>query len=97
MHHGERVLLPGLVDSHAHVYELGLKQLKADLEGATTEEELVARLRAFYPAPRPGEWLLGQGWFVVLEADPFRLPPERLASPRVLETWVRGRRVSARR
>lgn len=57
-----QTMIPGVIDSHVHVHELGQDQLKADLTGAESVEEMVARLKAFYPNPNPGEWLIGQGW-----------------------------------
>jgi len=57
-----RTVLPGIVDSHVHVCELGLDRLKADLTGVASVAEMIDRLRARYPEPSPGEWLIGQGW-----------------------------------
>ncbi|MDJ0836570.1 MAG: amidohydrolase [Acidobacteriota bacterium] len=56
------VLLPGFIDSHVHVHELGRDRLKADLTGVESVAQMVERLRAFYPNPKPGEWLRAQGW-----------------------------------
>ena len=57
-----RTIVPGFIDSHAHVHELGQDRRKADLTGTDSVEEMVARLQAFYPAPEPGKWLRAQGW-----------------------------------
>ncbi|MBM3262170.1 MAG: amidohydrolase [candidate division Zixibacteria bacterium] len=57
-----RTAIPGIVDSHVHVHELGHDRRKADLTGITTVAGIVERLKAFYPAPEPGKWLTGQGW-----------------------------------
>jgi predicted amidohydrolase YtcJ len=51
--------VPGLVDAHAHLSGLGRSLEEVDLRGATSIEEVVARLRARAGA---GEWLLGRGW-----------------------------------
>lgn len=59
--HG-RTVMPGVVDSHAHTYQLGQDHRKAALNGTRSVEEMVARLKAFYPQPAPGEWLVGAGW-----------------------------------
>ena len=59
----ERVtILPGFIDSHVHVRELGMDKIKANLVGVENVDQIVARLQSFYPAPEPGEWLIGQGW-----------------------------------
>lgn len=55
-------VLPGFIDSHVHVRELGTDAVKADLVGATDVEEMVRRLKLKFPKPVSGEWLLGQGW-----------------------------------
>jgi predicted amidohydrolase YtcJ len=57
-----RTAMPGFIDSHVHVRELGMDAIKADLVGTTTVYEMVERLRIKFPAPVPGVWLLGQGW-----------------------------------
>lgn len=57
-----RTVLPGIIDSHVHVHELGHDQRKANLVGTTTVEAMIDRLRAFYPTPEPGQWLIGAGW-----------------------------------
>ena len=55
-------VVPGFIDSHAHVRELGTDAVKADLVGVTNSGEMVQRLQLKFPNPKPGEWLLGQGW-----------------------------------
>ena len=57
-----KTILPGFIDSHVHVHQLGAEKIKANLVGADSVEEMVSRLRGFYPAPRAGQWLVGQGW-----------------------------------
>ncbi|NNC36291.1 MAG: amidohydrolase family protein, partial [Hyphomonadaceae bacterium] len=55
-------ILPGFIDSHVHVRELGMDKIKANLVGVQTNDEIVVRLKKFYPDPTPGDWLIGQGW-----------------------------------
>jgi hypothetical protein len=57
-----KTLVPGFIDSHVHVRELGMDAIKADLVGVTSVTEIVARLGQKFPDPAPGEWLIGQGW-----------------------------------
>ena len=57
-----RTVIPGIIDSHVHVHELGADALKADLTGAQSIADMVARLQAFYPSPTADQWLIGQGW-----------------------------------
>ena len=55
-------ILPGIIDSHVHVRELGMDAVKADLVGVKNVDDIVARLQAFAPAPKAGEWITAQGW-----------------------------------
>ncbi len=59
---GGQTVLPGIIDSHVHVRELGMDRIKANLVGVKTAEDIAARLIAHYPNPKPGAWLIGQGW-----------------------------------
>jgi len=57
---GGRTLLPGFVDAHTHMLQLGQYQVYADLSDAESLDDAVATLDA--DAPRDREWLLGFGW-----------------------------------
>jgi predicted amidohydrolase YtcJ len=56
------VVLPGLVDSHAHIQELGRMKVQVDLVGVQTEEEAIDRVVEFAADVEQGEWILGWGW-----------------------------------
>ena len=57
-----RTILPGFIDSHVHVRELGMDRIKANLVGVETAQDIVDRLQARFPNPESGVWLIGQGW-----------------------------------
>jgi hypothetical protein len=57
-----RVVVPGLIDAHAHVMGLGFALLNADLAGADSVEEVLARLRRHAENLPDGAWLRGRGW-----------------------------------
>lgn len=57
-----KTLLPGFIDSHVHVRELGMDRIKANLVDVKNVDDIVARLQAHYPDPEPDQWLIGQGW-----------------------------------
>ncbi len=59
---GGRTVLPGLIDAHAHLMNLGHALLNADLAGADSKAEIVARLQAFARELPSDAWLLGRGW-----------------------------------
>ena len=55
-------VVPGLVDAHAHLMNLGFALLRADLVDAQSKDEVIARLKAFEATLPEGAWLLGRGW-----------------------------------
>lgn len=59
---GQATLVPGLIDAHAHVFELGINQLQADLTGTRSKAEALQRLREFARTLPAGQWLVGHGW-----------------------------------
>jgi predicted amidohydrolase YtcJ len=58
---GDATVVPGLIDAHAHLMFLGATLMQADLSGATSKAEIIARLQRF-AADNPDGWLLGNGW-----------------------------------
>lgn len=54
-------LLPGFVESHAHVGELGAMARQADLNWVRSEAEVLARVKAWCAA-NPTGWVRGRGW-----------------------------------
>ena len=58
---GGATVLPGLVESHGHLHELGEKNAEVDLTGVATESDIANRLTASLEEPA-GTWILGRGW-----------------------------------
>jgi hypothetical protein len=63
--HG-RTLLPGLIDAHGHVLDLGLESTQIQLVGSSSLAEAQQRISAYAGAHRQAPWLLGGGWNQVL-------------------------------
>ncbi len=59
--HGATVI-PGLVDAHVHILELGRMLERVNLVGAASEAEAVAKVAARAASVPKGEWILGYGW-----------------------------------
>jgi predicted amidohydrolase YtcJ len=57
-----RTLLPGIIDAHGHVMELGRDALQLDLVGTRSLEELQQRLRTYAAANPDAKWIMGAGW-----------------------------------
>ena len=55
-------VLPGLVDSHTHVFELGAMLDGIDLTDVATEEDAVKLVVERAKMIPKGEWVIGQGW-----------------------------------
>lgn len=55
-------VLPGLTDSHAHLHDIGERELTFNLEGTASLEELKNKLRVRATRGNPGDWLFGRGW-----------------------------------
>jgi predicted amidohydrolase YtcJ len=55
-------VMPGIIDAHTHMFELGKSLLRLNLKDVATEQEAVVRVRERAAAARPGEWILGWGW-----------------------------------
>lgn len=58
----QATLLPGFVDSHVHVAELGEILTRINLTSVTTPEEAIAKTLKESKHKKPGEWIIGQGW-----------------------------------
>ena len=78
---GGRVLLPGFVDAHTHIAELGQSLDRVNLTGVATEAEAVARVAERAAGTPKGEWILAYGWDEGAWAN--RYPDRRLISARV--------------
>jgi predicted amidohydrolase YtcJ len=59
--HG-KTLLPGLIDAHGHVLELGYARNQADLTATQSLDEALARIKAYAAAHPHARWITGGGW-----------------------------------
>jgi predicted amidohydrolase YtcJ len=75
------VILPGFVDAHTHVAELGQSLDRVNLTGIATEAEAVAMIVERAASTPKGEWIVGVGWDEGAWAS--RYPDRRLISARV--------------
>jgi len=57
-----RTLVPGLIDAHGHVMELGLGALQLDLSDTRSLAEAQAKIRAYAAANPTPRWIVGRGW-----------------------------------
>jgi predicted amidohydrolase YtcJ len=57
-----KVMLPGFVDAHGHVMELGFRKMELDLSSARSLDEAKARIAAYAAANPERKWIVGGGW-----------------------------------
>ena len=74
-------VLPGLIDSHVHLAELGASLERVNLVGVATEAEVIDRVAARAAQTPAGEWIVGWGWDEGAWAN--RYPDLRRLSERV--------------
>lgn len=55
-------VLPGLIDAHVHLLELGKSLLRLNLKDVRDEAEAVERVKQRVASAAPNEWILGWGW-----------------------------------
>ena len=59
--HGATVV-PGMTDAHYHFLGVGQREMNLNLEGITTLEDFLAKVKARVDQAKPGEWVTGRGW-----------------------------------
>jgi predicted amidohydrolase YtcJ len=57
-----RIVLPGLIDAHAHLRNFAESRLAVDLTGARSEAEAAARVAERAAVRSVGSWISGRGW-----------------------------------
>jgi predicted amidohydrolase YtcJ len=82
-----KTLLPGFIDAHGHVTDLGFAALHLDLTGTQSLAELQQRLRDYAAAHPKDSWLIGFGWNQELWSD------KRFPTSADLDAVVRDRPV----
>ena len=68
--HGYTVV-PGLTDSHCHIFGIGERELTLNLEGTNTLEDFLAKVKARVAQTPRDQWITGRGWI-----ETFWKPPQ---------------------
>jgi predicted amidohydrolase YtcJ len=55
-------LFPGFTDGHAHLREIGDRELQLNLEGSKSAAEAMARLKGYLAEHKPSGLVYGRGW-----------------------------------
>ena len=66
---GGRTVVPGLIDTHAHVEKAGLRDYTVSFEGAVNIEAALARIATVAARTPHGDWIRGQMWHPLSQLD----------------------------
>lgn len=55
-------VVPGMTDAHYHLMGVGLREMTLNLEGTTSLEDFLSKVKARVDATPPGKWITGRGW-----------------------------------
>ncbi|HTG18296.1 MAG TPA: amidohydrolase [Blastocatellia bacterium] len=55
-------VVPGMTDSHYHLSGVGEREMTLNLEGISSLEEFLAKVKERVERAKPGEWITGRGW-----------------------------------
>jgi predicted amidohydrolase YtcJ len=68
---GGRTVIPGFTDSHCHIFGIGEREMRLNLEGTNSREDFLARVKERVDKTGPGKWISGRGWI-----ETFWQPPQ---------------------
>jgi predicted amidohydrolase YtcJ len=68
---GGKTVVPGLTDSHCHIFGIGEREMNLNLEGANTLEDFLARVKERVANTEHEKWITGRGWI-----ETFWKPPQ---------------------
>ncbi|HEV3099120.1 MAG TPA: amidohydrolase [Candidatus Udaeobacter sp.] len=68
--HGSTVV-PGFTDSHCHIFGIGEREMRLNLEGTSSLEDFLDKVKERVDKTGPGKWITGRGWI-----ETFWKPPQ---------------------
>jgi predicted amidohydrolase YtcJ len=66
-----KTVVPGLTDSHCHIFGIGEREMNLNLEGTDTLEAFLAKVKERVAKTERGKWVTGRGWI-----ETFWKPPQ---------------------
>ena len=57
-----RTVMPGIVESHVHLFNLGQSFIELNVEGTNNPDEVARMVKERVAQTPPGEWITGWGW-----------------------------------
>jgi len=66
-----KTVVPGLTDSHCHIFGIGEREMNLNLDGTNTLEDFLAQVKERAAKAERGKWITGRGWI-----ETFWQPPQ---------------------
>ena len=57
-----RTVVPGMTDAHCHIFGIGAREMNLNLEGTTSLEDFLAKVKERVRQTPPHQWITGRGW-----------------------------------
>ena len=57
-----KTAVPGLTDAHCHLGGVGAREMMLNLEGTTSLQDFLAKVKSPVEQASPGQWVTGRGW-----------------------------------
>ena len=57
-----QTMMPGMTDAHCHIFGIGARELNLNLEGITSLDDFLAKIKERVQQTQPGKWVTGRGW-----------------------------------
>ena len=77
-----KTVVPGMADAHYHLSGVGFREMTLNLEGTTSLQDFLAKVKARADKTKPGEWVMGRGWietFWTPQSFPTRADLDKIA------------------
>jgi predicted amidohydrolase YtcJ len=68
---GGKTVVPGLTDSHCHIFGIGEREMRLNLEGTDSLQDFLAKVKERVSQTEKGKWITGRGWI-----ETFWKPPQ---------------------
>ena len=94
---GAKTVVPGLTDAHCHLSAVGAREITLNLEGTTSLEDFLGKVKARVEQAKPDEWITGRGWIEtswIPPSFPTRADLDRVAPHNPV--WLTAPMVTAR-
>ncbi len=77
-----RTVVPGMTDAHCHIFGIGAREMNLNLEGTSSLDDFLAKVKERVQQTPPGQWVTGRGWIETFwkpQAFPTRLDLDKIS------------------